>query len=207
MQAREELCPAVGESAGAQEAAPRRRADARRNVDALLGVAKEVFAEAGVDAPAKQITDRAGVGVGTLYRHFPQRSELVVAVLRREIDACVRAAADLGAAEQPGTALVMWLDVYTAFLSTKHGLARALQSDDPAYAALRTHFDETMAPALRPLLAVAVAAGGVRDDLTAEELLRAVALLALPVPDDRPESAPRRVAVFVDGLGRPRTPR
>ena len=65
----------------------RRRADAQRNVDALLEAAKSVFATSGVDAPAKEITDLAGVGVGTLYRHFPQRADLVAAVLQREIDA------------------------------------------------------------------------------------------------------------------------
>ena len=84
---------------GAGEPAPRRRADARRNVDALIEAARTVFATSGVDAPAKEITDLAGVGVGTLYRHFPQRSDLVKAVVESGIDAV----ADAGPALLPGT--------------------------------------------------------------------------------------------------------
>src|SRR3954471_1697207 len=99
--------PEVGPTGpGAPERAPRRlRADARRNVDSLLDAAKSVFATSGVDAPAKEITDLAGVGVGTLYRHFPQRADLVAAVLQRGIDACADAAPALSAANAPGAAL------------------------------------------------------------------------------------------------------
>ena len=79
---------------GALERAPRRlRADAQRNIGSLLAAAKAVFGTSGVDAPAKEIADQAGVGVGTLYRHFPQRSDLVKAVFQREVDACADAAA------------------------------------------------------------------------------------------------------------------
>ena len=86
--------------------APRRlRADAQRNVGSLLEAAKAVFGTAGVDAPAKEIADLAGVGVGTLYRHFPQRSNLVKAVFQREVDACADAAPALAAAHKPGEAL------------------------------------------------------------------------------------------------------
>ncbi|MEU8357143.1 helix-turn-helix domain-containing protein [Nonomuraea sp. NPDC048882] len=81
------------------------RADARRNLDALLAAAKAVFAAEGVDAPAKRIADLAGVGVGTLYRHFPQRSDLVKAVFQREVDACADVAPELSAAYGPGAAL------------------------------------------------------------------------------------------------------
>ena len=84
----------VGSAApGAPERVPRRlRADAQRNIGSLLAAAKAVFGTSGVDAPAKEIADLAGVGVGTLYRHFPQRSDLVKAVLQHEIDACADAA-------------------------------------------------------------------------------------------------------------------
>src|ERR1700734_242752 len=103
----------------------RQRADAQRNVGALLEAAKAVFASSGVDAPAKEIADRAGVGVGTLYRHFPRRSDLVKAVLQHGIDACAEAA--LAAAREPGAAaLAGWLQQYTEFLGTKRGLASAL---------------------------------------------------------------------------------
>jgi AcrR family transcriptional regulator len=71
------------------------RADAQRNIDALLETAKAVFATSGVDAPVRKIAERAGVGVGTLYRHFPQRCDLIAAVFRREIDACADAAPEV----------------------------------------------------------------------------------------------------------------
>jgi AcrR family transcriptional regulator len=118
----------------APERAPRRlRADAQRNIDSLLEAAKAVFGTSGVDAPAKEIADLAGVGVGTLYRHFPQRSDLVKAVFQREVDACADAAPVLTAAHEPGVALAKWLHRYTEFLATKRGLATALHSGDPAF--------------------------------------------------------------------------
>src|ERR1700745_697274 len=81
------------------------RADAQRNIGSLLEAAKTVFAASGVDAPAKEIADLAGVGVGTLYRHFPQRSDLVKAVFQRGVDACADAAPALAAANGPGAAV------------------------------------------------------------------------------------------------------
>src|SRR5215472_12057289 len=99
------------------------RADAQRNIESLLEAANAVFGTSGVDAPAKEIADCAGVGVGTLYRHFPQRSDLVKAVFQREVDACADAAPALAAAHEPGTALAMWLQRYTEYLATKRGLA------------------------------------------------------------------------------------
>ena len=141
----------------APSAAPRRlRADAARNVDSLLEAAKSVFATSGVDAPAKEIADLAGVGVGTLYRHFPQRSDLVKAVFQREVDACADAAPALAAAHDPGAALALWLHRYTQFLATKRGLAAALHSGDPAFDALPGYF----AGHLEPALGVAARGGG-----------------------------------------------
>jgi len=110
----------------------RRRADAQRNVDALLKAARTVFDTSGVDAPAKEITDLAGVGVGTLYRHFPQRSDLVKAVVESGIDAVAEAGAALSAAYEPVEALTRWIDRFTGLLGTKRGLASALHSGDPA---------------------------------------------------------------------------
>src|ERR1700722_4862019 len=109
----------------------RQRSDAKRNVVALVEAAKTVFAGSGVNAPAKEIADRAGVGVGTLYRHFPQRSDLVRAVFQHGVDACAAAAPALAAASEPGPALEQWLYRYTEFVGTKRGLAAALHSGDP----------------------------------------------------------------------------
>jgi AcrR family transcriptional regulator len=178
----------------------RQRADAQRNSAALLEAAKAVFAASGVDAPAKEIADLAGVGVGTLYRHFPLRSDLVKAVLEHEIDACAAAAPVLAAAHEPGAALEQWLRRYTEFLATKRGFAAALHSGDPAFDALPGYFFERVAPALGSLLEAATATGEIRADISAGDLLRAIALLCLPVPGEGHAYSQRMVAVLIDGL-------
>ena len=181
-------------------AARRRRADAQRNLASLLDAAKTVFATSGVDAPAKEITDKAGVGVGTLYRHFPQRSDLVLAVLKHEIDACADAGAALSAANPPGAALAQWIQRYTELVATKVGLASALQSADAAHEAMRVHFYQRMEPVLEALMAAARADGEIRADVTAADILHAVALLCQPVPGEDPGYSQRLVGIFVAGL-------
>ncbi len=187
---------------GAGPGAPQRalRADAQRNVGALLDAAKSVFASAGVDAPAKEIADLAGVGVGTLYRHFPQRSDLVRAVFQRGVDACADAAPALTAQHEPGAALEMWLHRYTEFVGTKRGLAAALHSGDPAYGALPGYFMQRLEPALASLLAAAIASGEITAGTSARDLLHAVAALCMPVPGEGPAYSQRMVALLVDGL-------
>lgn len=180
--------------------ARRKRVDARRNTDSLLEAAKTAFATSGVDAPAKEIAALAGVGVGTLYRHFPRRSDLVVAVLRREIDACADAGPALSAAHEPAEALAQWLQRYTAFVATKRGLATALHSGDPAFDALPGYFWGLLGPVLGELLDAAAAAGDIRADVTAEDLLTAVALLCHPAPGTDAEYSRRMVGLLLDGL-------
>ena len=177
-----------------------RRADARQNVASLVEAAKAVFAESGVDAPVRAIAERAGVGVGTLYRHFPLRSDLISAVFRREIDACADAAPILSAERGPFDALAGWMQRYAAFVAAKRGLAKALHSGDPAFDALPGYFDQRLRPALRTLLAAAVAVGEVRADVDADELLSAVASLCMSTHSDDPGRAGRMVALLVDGL-------
>jgi len=176
------------------------RADAQRNLDALLQSAMAVFATSGVDAPVRQIAEKAGVGVGTVYRHFPQRSDLIVAVFRREVDACVDAAAVLAAAHKPGEALTRWLQRYVDFISAKRGLAAALHSGDPAYDTLPAYFQKRLRPALETLLDAAVAAGEVRSGVKPDDLLRAVASLSAPAHDGDPTHARRMVGLLADGL-------
>jgi AcrR family transcriptional regulator len=176
------------------------RADAQRNIGALIEAAKAVFASSGVDAPAKEITDLAGVGVGTLYRHFPQRSDLVKAVFQRGVDECADAAVTLAAANEPGAALRIWLQRYTEFVGTKRGLAAALHSGDPAYEALPGYFMQRLEPALASLLDAAVASGEIRAGISASDLLYAVASLCLPVPGQGPAYSQRMVALLLDGL-------
>lgn len=176
------------------------RADAQRNIDALLQAALEVFASSGVDAPVREIAEKAGVGIGTLYRHFPQRSDLVVAVFRHEIDACVKAASVFASEYKPFDALAKWLQRYAAFMATKRGLAAALHSGNPAFDNLPNYFNQQIKPACQVLFDAALRAGEVRADVTAADLLNAVAHLSNQLYGDDPDRVQRMVAIFADGL-------
>ena len=140
-----------------------------------------MFASSGVDAPAKQIADEAGVGVGTLYRHFPRRSDLVKAVFHREIDACADEAPILMAENEPFVALAKWIYRFTDFIAAKRGLADALHSGDPAFDELPAYFMSRFGPALESLLEAASASGDIRSAVSTDELLFAVARLCRPI--------------------------
>jgi AcrR family transcriptional regulator len=188
------------DAARGPEPARRPRSDVQRNLTALLGAAKEVFATSGVSAPAKEISDRAGVGVGTLYRHFPRRADLIVAVLRHEIDECATAAETLGAAREPYDALSAWVKRFTDFVGTKQGLAQALHSADPAYDGLPDALLASLELPVGGLLERGVASGAVRPGVAVRELLVAVALLCQPVPGEKRAFNERLVRLFVEGL-------
>ncbi len=188
-----------GDDAGAK-ARRAVRADAQRNTDALLKAALAVFATSGVDAPVREIADRADVGVGTVYRHFPQRSDLIAAVFRHEVDACADAAPLLAAKHAPGEALARWMQRYMAFIAAKRGLATALHSGDPAFETLPAYFQKRLRPAIQTLLEAAATAGEVRADVEPDDLLRAVASLCMSAHDGGPARARRMVALLVDGL-------
>ena len=188
-----------GETSVAPESQGRaraQRADAQRNLDALLVAARDVFACQGCDAPVRQIAESAGVGVGTVYRHFPQRSDLIIAVFRRELDACADAAADYLRDYPPGEAVERWMQRYVDFMGTKRGLAAALHSGDPAYSALPGCFQDRLVPALQSLLDAAAAAGEIRPGADPVDLISAAASMA----NYDMEQARRMVALLVDGL-------
>jgi AcrR family transcriptional regulator len=192
------------EGAGGEEARGgtdrRVRADALRNLDTLLQAAKTVFTTSGVDAPVREIAEKAGVGVGTVYRHFPQRADLIAAVFRREMDACADAAPILAVEYAPFEALANWLQRYAIFVGTKRGLAAALHSGDRAFEALPAHFEQRLRPAFRALFEAAVAAGEIRADVEANEVLSAIASLCMSAHHTGPGYAQRMVALLVDGL-------
>ncbi|WP_129286265.1 TetR/AcrR family transcriptional regulator [Streptomyces sp. GZWMJZ-114] len=189
---------ATDETPGAAPQAPRAmRRDVRRNLDALLAAAAEVFRVEGVDAPVRHITERAGVGVGTLYRHFPLRSDLIVAVFRHEVDALMAAAAPLSAAHPPVEALVRWLERLAGFVATKRGLSGALHSGDPAYEGLREYFESRFVPVIEGLMDAAAATGEIRAGLSPFDLL--VTLANVVDPDD-PAYTGRVVGLLMDGL-------
>jgi AcrR family transcriptional regulator len=182
------------------------RADAQRNIDTLLQTAMAVFATSGVDAPVREIAEKAGVGVGTVYRHFPERSDLIGAVFRHEVDACADAASVLATEHEPGEALARWMQRYVDFIAAKRGLAAALHSGNPAFDTLPAYFEKRLRPALQTLLEAAAAAGEVRADVEPYDLLRAVALLCTPAQDRDPSHARGMVALLVDGLRYGATP-
>src|ERR1700750_821851 len=117
------------------------RSDAQRNLDVLLQSAMAVFAASGVDAPVREIAEKAGVGVGTVYRHFPQRSDLIKAIVRQEVDAGAATAAALAAGTTPFEALAAWMEGLVSFAMKKRGLAAALHSGDKAYEALPAYLE------------------------------------------------------------------
>jgi AcrR family transcriptional regulator len=176
------------------------RADAQRKISSLLQSAVEVFAKSGVDAPVREIAERAGVGLGTVYRHFPQRSDLIVAVFQTQVDACADAASVLAGKYEPDEALARWIQRYVDFITTKRGLAAALHSGDPAYLALPAYFNKRLQPALQTLLDAAVAAKAVRPGIEAYDLLLAVANLCRGPRDKEPVYARKMVDLLVDGL-------
>ena len=176
------------------------RADARRNINALLDAAMTVFATSGVDAPMRDIAKQAGVGVGTIYRHFPVRADLIVAVFRREVDECAEAAAALAAEHPPRKALRGWVDRYIALVSAKRGLAAALRDGDPRYEGLPSYFEDRLSPALNGLLMAAAATGEIRGDVNARELLWAIAGLCGRRRTGDAEVARRMIDLLLDGL-------
>lgn len=176
------------------------RADAQRSVDALVAAARELFASTGVHATTRDIADRAGVGVGTLFRRFPRRADLVGAVFAGELDACADAAATLAEQHSSYEALARWMQLYVRFLATKRGLAQAVRSDDPVYVGMSSRFEQRLNPAARKLYENAAAAGEVRSDMDPGEILAAVSTLCMSAYDDDPDHAGRMVAVLMDGL-------
>ena len=177
------------------------RADARRNIDALLAAAEQEFSTHGVDVNVRAIAARAGVGTATLYRHFPLRSDLVTAVFRREVDECAALGVSLAATQDADEALTVWIEHYARFIVTKPGLAAALHFGDPAFPALPAYFQQRRSPVLQQLLDAAAEAGAVRGDVDPLDLLSAVAKLCIPPAgtDDTSRST-RMISVLIDGL-------
>ncbi|MGS2587526.1 TetR/AcrR family transcriptional regulator [Streptomyces hebeiensis] len=183
-----------------------KRADAQRNQQALLTAAAAVFVTSGVDAPIREIAARAGVGMGTIYRHFPTRADLVVAVYRHQVEACAEAGpALLADAGSPLAALRQWVDLFVDFLVTKHGLANAMQSDSSGFEALHTYFLDRLVPVCAQLLDAAAEAGEITAGTRPYELMRGIGNLCIGRDSD-PRYDPRRlVELLLQGLRQPRS--
>jgi AcrR family transcriptional regulator len=193
---------AVPDSDGqAGSASPRKRADARRNEQTLLDAAAAVFVASGVEAPVREIAASAGVGMGTIYRHFPTRADLIIAVYRHQVEACAEAGpALLASSGSPHAALARWTGLFVDFLVTKHGLAAALQSDSASFETLHAYFLDRLVPVCAQLLGAAADAREIRPDVDAFELLRAIGNLCIGADGDSRYSARRMVGLLIAGL-------
>ncbi|MGI5376294.1 TetR/AcrR family transcriptional regulator [Streptomyces sp. CA-251387] len=189
---------------GAGRAAPPRRKDARRNQETLLDAAARVFVAKGVDAPVRDIAAEAGVGLGTIYRHFPTRADLIIAVYRHQVEACAEAGPSLlASSETPHAALARWIDLFVDFLVTKHGLAAVFQSGNADFEALHSYFLDRLVPVCTELLEAAAASGEIRSGIEAYELMRGVGNLCIGADSDPRYDARRLVELLVAGLRRP----
>ncbi len=178
----------------------RPRADAVRNRDLLLAAAAEAFAARGAEVPLEDIARAAGVGIGTLYRHFPTRETLVEAVYRREIDVLCERADELLESLPPDQALGEWMQLFVHHVATKKGMLSVLK---PMMSTNATFADQTRgraAGAATKLLEAGAAAGTVRADVTGEDLVRAVSGICMSTDQERSEASIRLVDLIFDGL-------
>jgi len=179
------------------------RSDALRNRELVLEAAKVVFSAGGAEASLEAVARRAGVGIGTLYRHFPTREALFEAVYRREVEQLAELAEQLKAEAEPAEALRLWLRSNVAFVATKKGMSAALALVMDKSSELFAYSSGRLTSTVTALLARAVEAGEIRDDVSAEDLIRA--LVGMCYMNDQPgwqDSVMRMVDVFVDGLRR-----
>ncbi|WP_414940972.1 TetR/AcrR family transcriptional regulator [Amycolatopsis sp. cmx-11-51] len=184
-----------------EEGAKSKRADARRNEKTLLDAAAAVFVTSGVEAPVRDIAAKAGVGMGTIYRHFPTRADLIIAVYRHQVDACAEAGPELlASSDSPYEALRRWIGLFVDFLVTKHGLAAAFQSDNTGFEPLHAYFLDRLLPACTTLLDASAESGEIRSDLQAIEVMRGVGNLCIGADSDPRYDARRMVGVLIAGL-------
>jgi AcrR family transcriptional regulator len=180
---------------------PRLRADAVRNRERLLVAAARVFGAGAEGASLEAVAREAGVGIGTLYRHFPTRESLFEAVYRREVDQLVDLAARLALDTPPTDALRTWLRATVEFVATKKGMSAALAVAMSGTSDLTTSSSVRMAGALGPLLQRAAGAGEIRPDITPEEIMRAlVGMCFFNIKPGWKESVLRLLDVLLDGL-------
>src|SRR5215471_6485606 len=186
---------------GAGQATRKIRVDAQRNEQALLAAAAAVFVRSGVEAPVRDIAAAAGVGMGTIYRHFPTRAELVIAVYRHQVEACAEAGPVLLAqGDSPHAALGQWANLFVDFLVTKHGLAAVLRADSVGFAALHAYFLDRLVPVCAQLLSAAAEAGEISADIDAYQLMRGIGSLCVGADNDPRYDARRMVELLIAGL-------
>ena len=184
------------------------RADAIRNRERVLEAAKAVFSAGGAEASLEAVAREAGVGIGTLYRHFPTREALFEAVYRREVQQLADLAEQLKQEAKPIDALRQWMRSIVKFVATKKGMSAALTLAVDKNSKLFSSSADRLARTVGGLLDRAIAAGEIRDDISPEDLLRAVVgMCYMHDQSGWQTSVLRLVDVFVDGLRKRRSSR
>jgi AcrR family transcriptional regulator len=175
------------------------RADARRNRERLLAAATAAFGEHGADAPLEDIARRAGVGIGTLYRHFPTRLALQEGVFRSQVEAVCARGRELADAPSAGEAFAAWLGALSGYLATKRGLSHALIATLGKDSELISSCSQVMRATAEQLLGRAQQSGEVRADLTATDVMRLVHGVAVAT-EHAPGDADRLLSLMLDGM-------
>jgi AcrR family transcriptional regulator len=183
------------------------RADSLRNREKLLSVAKDAFTELGPEVSLEEIARRAGVGIGTLYRHFPNRDAIVADVYRREVELLSTAAAVLANEQPPLDALRAWMRLFVDYIAAKKFIAPALNAMAGGTDALYAAASPQITGAITLLVARARATGEIREDVEPLDLVNALVGLAYGynLPDWQ-ASATRLIDVLVTGLRRATPP-
>jgi AcrR family transcriptional regulator len=197
----------MGAAEPASQAGSLKRADARRNYDRLIAAAAAAFAEHGADdVSLEEIARRAGVGIGTLYRHFPARQALLEAVYREQVDALDALAAKLQAAESPGAALGDWMRAFMAFGRTKRSLSSALVATIGKDSELMSSCSMILRGCTDSLLARAQEAGEARPEVQSADIFRLThgLLMATEVAPSDPDQPERLIGLVIDSVVLPR---
>lgn len=190
-----------GGGAGPPPAGRPARADALRNRARLIEAGTAAFAEQGEATSLEEVAQRAGVGIGTLYRHFPTRDALVEAVYRSGVESLCEAADELLASEPPDVALAGWMQRFVTYVATKRGMATALRAMLDADATLFDDCRERMRHSMSRLLLAAAEGGHIRGDVPADDLLRAMGGICLAADaSGRPAQSQPLVDLLLDGL-------
>jgi len=177
------------------------RADARRNRDKLIGVAATAFAEKGVETSLEDIARQAGVGIGTLYRHFPTREHLVEVVYRRELESLAAAARELAEKHPPDVALEEWMRRFVSYIATKRGMSNSLRILMTSNSSLFAEGFGNMRGALEGLLKTASEQGYVRTDMDTADVMHALAsIYSIPESPEWRERSLRLIGLLMDGL-------
>ena len=188
-----------------EPAAPARklRADSARNRQLLIDAAKAGFSEVGLNVSLEEIARRAGVGIGTLYRHFPSREAVVEAVYRREVEQLAEAVPHLLETSPAGEALHKWMHLFVDYIATKRVIAPSLGAAAGRTSTLYATSAELITGAISTLVKRAVGNGDVRKDIDPSDLLRALVGVSYGNPDKGWEASARRlVDILMDGLRR-----